>query len=178
MLVSIDPGVNQVAFAAWATTYGLPRLDFASAVKSLASPGDFPRSDRWGSMGDAAARVIISLVPKYEELHLVTEIPQVYKRGSGTGDPNDLVDLAGVVGALVGGIRARMESARVVWSPVPREWKGQLPKEVTQARVDAELSDGEKARIKWSGEKHNIYDAIHLGLVHFKRTKLRGHKSS
>jgi len=168
MFFSIDPGKHQVAMASWSATGNLINAE------SIRLPeAQKVRADHWAILGDLTAKKIISLCVIYEKLNIITEVPEVHQRGSGKGDPNDLIDLAGVVGAIVGAIRARRESSEVVWSPLPKEWKGQLPKTVTQQRVNKEKKKKKKSRIQWSGEKHNIYDAIHLGLVYLHRKSLR-----
>lgn len=121
----------------------------------------------WQAMGRSVADVIIGTVGN-NVYSLIMEIPQIYV-GPKT-NPNDLLDLAGVQGAIAGATMAPVE-----WSPLPREWKGQLPKEVSVARVEAKLSTPEKTLIEWPAKhlKHNVYDALHLGLVFLEREGLR-----
>lgn len=170
---SIDPGKHACGVAVWKTDTG--QLIWAGWVKNpfKNEPGK-ERAERWGDMG----RMVAASLGRFTQyaasnvrLSLVLEIPQVYD-GYGDEDKNDLIDLAGVQGAIVGSLGAKAE---VEWSPVPREWKGQLPKEISEARVEAKLSEEEKSRIEWPAKsyRHNVYDALHLGLVHLEREGLR-----
>lgn len=122
------------------------------------------RAEKWRIMGQLVTRQYAV------DSFLVCEIPQVYARDRSKGDPNDLIDLAGVVGACT------QEALTVEWSPVPRDWKGQIPKHVTQARVLDALGAEELAAIDETipaSLLHNVYDAIHLGLVYLRREGLR-----
>jgi hypothetical protein len=161
-IVSIDPGKKKVAYAIWdedGTLLG------AGLVTHDPAPGD-ERAQIWK---DIAYWTSVATRLDSVDTILVIEVPQVYE-GPQEEDKNDLIDLAGVVGAL-----ASLTWGRVDWSPKPREWKGQLPKAITQKRVDAELSAAEKALIEWPAKnlRHNVYDAIHLGLTYLAREGIR-----
>lgn len=166
-LISIDPGVRKVALAVWdSETY---QLQHAALVQHDYSPGT-ERGQVWNEMS-YWARVEIERFCQVNPV-LVMEVPQVYAQYDRKTDPNDLIDLAGVLGAIVGGLCG----AVVAWSPSPKEWKGQAPKEITLQRVEAKLSPLEKSRIVWPSQKglyHDVYDAIHLGIVHLEREGLR-----
>lgn len=90
----------------------------------------------------------------------VSEFPQVY-RGPRANDPADLLELAGVVGAV--GRALSPADVRVV---LPREWGGQVPKDIKNARVLAKLTPAEHARIEPCPASllHNVLDAIGIGL--------------
>ena len=155
MLASVDPGVRHSAVALWDN--GELRTAY------LIDLGDKPRerAQGWRKM----AQLVRESLPTGDH-ELVLEIPQVYREAANKGrNPNDLIDLAGVQGAIAG------LCGPVVWSPLPRQWKGTAPKRVSEMRVDAKLSDAEKARVRWpiASLKHNVIDAIHLGLVYLKR---------
>lgn len=90
---------------------------------------------------------------------VVCELPQVYTQGKLKGDPNDLINLA----LIVGGIHANYKTQLVK----PREWKGQMPKEVCNQRVLSKLSPEEKEVIDKKIPKsllHNTLDAVGIGL--------------
>ena len=159
--ISIDPGFEKVAFAVWDDA---GKLRSAGLVIYRHGPGK-ERVEKWRNIAEATA---LTTGLSMGDNRLVAEIPQVYRDKK--SDPNDLIDLAGVVGALAGKL-----SGTVEWSPVPREWKGQTPKIVTQARVKKRLSPEEWARVDWPIPSlcHNVYDAIHLGLVYLEREGIR-----
>lgn len=171
MLISVDPGLNHCAVALWTEEGELAR---ALLIRNpSAKDKKLPRPEIWSAGGSAVVRKISSfsyLVAHLDPIKIAIEIPVVRQRGSGKGDPNDLIDVAGVAASFVQAAKNGL-GAVVVWAPKPEEWKGQLPKAVTQERVEAKLSDVEKTRIENPGPglMHNIYDAIHLGLVHLKR---------
>ncbi len=165
MLVSIDPGLHKVAVAVWGLDY---RLIWAGLVVHQHDPGT-ERAQKWKDMANWV-ECAIQAAGCLMDIEFVCEIPKVYS-GVRKEDPNDLIDLAGVVGAIV----STPTFATVEWSPLPSEWKGQLPKSVTQTRVEAKLTLAEKAVIEWPAKtlRHNVYDAIHLGIVHLEREGLR-----
>lgn len=96
----------------------------------------------------------------------VLEIPQVYVRNRSKGDPNDLIMLAGLVGAFA----YRFAEGHVLYKPA--EWKGQVKKEITEMRARKRLSPEELARVQLPSAKslaHNVWDGVALGLFHFGR---------
>lgn len=98
----------------------------------------------------------------------VIEVPQVYPGQQQKGDQNDLIDLAVTVGRYA----EHATSHRFVVTLVkPREWKGQLPKDVCWQRVSETLTAHERenvARVPKS-QAHNMHDAIGLGTWFQKR---------
>jgi hypothetical protein len=61
---------------------------------------------------------------------VVIEKPQIYQGHLQKGDPNDLIDLAVLVGAIIGHV-----SATKILLPLPAEWKGQVPKDIHHRRI-------------------------------------------
>lgn len=168
--VSIDPGKHACSIACWKDC----QLNYAGMVNNpfKDSPGK-ERAEQWGNLGRMVAGVIATYLPKHfdtDPVSLIVEVPQIYP-GVREEDPNDLIDLAGVLGAVI----CAAAYSTVRWSPFPREWKGQLPKEVTKTRVEKKLTDAEKTAIEWPKPRlrHNVYDAIHLGIVYLDRQGLR-----
>lgn len=102
---------------------------------------------------------------------LVVEWPQVYasriRQGHSFADPNDLLALAAVDGAV-----AALYS-KVTYSPRPAQWKQQLKKEIVEQRVRARLDATETAvldaAVNDAGKLwHNVVDAVGIGLSCFK----------
>jgi hypothetical protein len=114
--------------------------------------------------------------------------------------PNDMMDLAVVVGQLIGVLLARGVRANCV---NPQEWKGSIKKPVHHLRVWHTLSPDERAIFAegagktvdtitrkidiacqrlavegkvtgYSWKAHNLLDAVGLGLWHLKRTGRAG----
>ncbi len=99
-----------------------------------------------------------------------TEGQQVY--GRGVGNPNDLLPLSFVCG----GIQSVFDVQKR-FMPLPRQWKGSVPKEIFARRIMLELTPEE---LKIFDEKkkdipksllHNVVDAIGLGLYAVGRMK-------
>jgi hypothetical protein len=99
---------------------------------------------------------------------LAIELPQVYVRSRSKGDPNDLISLARLVGAFEYFFDGRFGST--IYKPA--QWKGQTPKDVTEARAKKRLTEAEITRIVLPPAKslrHNVWDGIGLGLHHLNR---------
>ena len=96
---------------------------------------------------------------------LVIEKPQIYQQKHLKGDPNDLMPL----GILAGAVWIRMVPNRCVM-PLPKEWKGQTPKDVMSRRTISQLDRQERDLLKDDVERipsylrHNVYDAIGIAL--------------
>ncbi len=114
------------------------------------------------------AESVATLAHRHAFTELVIELPQVYTRSLSKGDPNDLITLAltvGAISALCGSIGAHTVLYR------PSEWKGQVSKNVTEARARKRLTEVELKRIelpKAAKLKTDVWDAIGIGL-HFLR---------
>lgn len=103
---------------------------------------------------------------------LAIELPQVYERGHQTErkrgtDPNDLIQLAAVVGTLCHVFESA--AAQIVY--LPAEWKGQVPKEIMHERARKRLSAEEMTRLPILAKStlHNVLDAVSIGLVVLER---------
>lgn len=128
--------------------------------------GDMRRSRERSGIVRAMARAVHAWAPSSLE-RVVVELPQIYPRGhhlspkAGT-DPNDLLHLAAVVGAL----GAIFSSVSDVVFVLPFEWKGQVPKKIHHERALSKLSPNELLLVpKLPASKlHNVLDGIALGL--------------
>lgn len=138
-LVSCDPGVHHCYFAEWEGA----RLVYAFR--------GVPQTWSRGACSE----------------HLAIEVPQVYP-GMRREDPNDLIDLATSAGIVIGSAQ---------WASVtryrPREWKGQTPKKIDHERTLKVLTAAERSVYDGcdvaQSLRHNILDAIGIGLRHLKR---------
>lgn len=96
--------------------------------------------------------------------NVVIEKPQIYKQQLWKGDPNDLVEVAIVVGKYI----QLFEECDIVETVYPRLWKGQRPKAVDNNYTLSILSDGERDIFNNVDIprhlQHNIIDAIGIGL--------------
>lgn len=100
----------------------------------------------------------------------IVENQQVY-RGLPGPNPNDLIPLAFVAGGVTASISSAADCA--FRFPLPREWKGSVPKKVWTARILSRLSTAELDILKAvkcpASLRHNTVDAIGLGLWHLGR---------
>ncbi len=127
--------------------------------------------------------IAMALAIDYEGLvvdEVVAERPQVYAHRP-KGDNNDLIDLAGVVGVIFG----IFEWVPDHYTYLPKEWKGEVPKEV---KVDGEvhtpmidrvrswLTVEERQCVEVPRKKkhlHDVWDAVGLGVFHLRKKGVR-----
>lgn len=87
--------------------------------------------------------------------HVFIECPRIYP--TGTPNPNDLITLA----VMVGEYKEYFRSAASVTLVFPQNWKGQLPKAVTEQRVRARFPDVDRWLVGIpKGKQHNVLDAV------------------
>jgi hypothetical protein len=96
---------------------------------------------------------------------VVSEFPKVYSVGKSKGDPEDLLQLAAVVGA----ISAHWGSEGITLEVVrPYQWKRQVPKDIMTSRIinllDAQEGAQARAGMPAKSYQHNVWDAIGIGL--------------
>lgn len=81
--------------------------------------------------------------------------------------PQDIVELAyhaGLIAAYAAG------PGGIVNEILPVTWKGNVPKEIQNARTFAKLTEPERTVIQMAGSRsHNVLDAIGIGLYVLKR---------
>jgi len=164
--VSVDPGKRQCGVAWWTVQGGLIE---AKIVESMVGPiPDEPRARPWRATFDAMAEYL----RKSRPLYLVLEVPQIYGAASKwSGDPNDLVDVAAVAGAL------SITCDRLPATYLPHAWKVSVKKEVMTARIrERWCTEVDRAAVKLPSSKdlaHNVWDAVGLGLHHLRKLGLR-----
>ena len=146
LVISVDPG-KDAGIALWKRG----RLHWAGLAR--------------GTWHEAAKVASVKIQTRINsglfDAKLVAEVPQFY--GTGGKRANDLLGLPLMVGALTGYLRLECESVETLF---PKEWKGQVPKNVMVKRVLKKLERGEKEVIDKVAKtlQHNIYDAIGIGL--------------
>lgn len=168
VLLSVDPGVRGCGAALFHLGNGQ-----LIACDHVLSGSDGNRAEAWLPMAQAVM-LWASRVHSGRIAQLVIEQPFIYPKASTLGkkagtDPNDLIHLAIVVGAILG--RAAYLSAPAVKMYLPAEWKGQVPKDICHDRARARLSPIESARLPKLAKSrlHNALDALALGLVYLGR---------
>lgn len=154
-LLSIDPGAKTLAYAAW--------RDGVLEEADLLQPGlGMSNVEAWRKLPRELEDRGFYL--KLYTLSVIVEVPQIYVMSRSKGNPSGLLDVMGMVGGLAS-VFERIELVK------PREWKGQVPKDVTKARVLATLTEEEKEEIPDLPKSliHNVYDAIGIGLFKLGR---------
>lgn len=148
-LLAIDPGKRKLGWAFFAdrrlVRCGLSRIDGVDAFGRLA--------------------ILHSLALPCAETGIV-ELMSVYPGDRAKGDPNDLIAVATVGAELAG---RKCDFVRYV---SPRDWKGQVPKEIHHERILSRLDEDEKVLVV--GQNHDTKDAVGLGLYALGRlTQIR-----
>lgn len=103
---------------------------------------------------------------------LVVECPQVYTRGKSKGDPEDLLPLVALCGALGARFSASRHDSIVLHTYRPRDWKGTVDGDIMCARIEARLREtGEldAVRERTKTFRHNAIDACGIGLYRLGR---------
>ena len=139
MHLTIDPGTKAMGWALWDEN--------KMTLCGLA------RGKTWTSA--------VTAMPKLKVDKLIIEDQQIYR--TSRIDAHSLLAVARVVGAAV---------AYYDFCPhllvKPREWKGQLTKEICNQRTLARLTEEERSLISAAlcppSLKHNVLDAIGIGL--------------
>ena len=103
---------------------------------------------------------------------LVIEVPQIYSLRQSKGGlkgQNDLIDLAVSAGEVIG-VHRTQSTEIVIYRP--REWKGQVPKEVMTRRIKGKVDEEERARLdlpRAESKHHNVWDGVGIGLKYWGR---------
>lgn len=150
LLLAIDPGVRGCGVA-------LFRGSILEQAVYLEGHSHAQRAGGWLAMVSA----VVEFIGARAVYQLVTELPQVYVTQRAKGDPNDLIQLAAVVGGLSQAFKAAQQRVYL-----PAEWKGQVPKEIVHTRALGRLSPEEQGRItcRKKAMLHNVLDGVSLGL--------------
>jgi hypothetical protein len=164
LLAAVDPGLRTLGLS----IFNNGELVHAALIRNPEKKARGPQA--WWAMAQAA-RAHFDRLFAWEGWpnpldEYVVEIPQVYRFGKTSTDPDDLIQIA-AVGAAVGTI-LRPKTATGFY---PRQWKGQVPKEVMGSRIESRLTDKEaKSIVKCATSlRHNIVDSVGIGLYHLGR---------
>jgi hypothetical protein len=184
-LVALDPSVRSVGVALFA---GGVLVD-AATIKcpSCGSKGRVAECPACSSSDAARCLRIAQEVVRWVVSHdvaptsLVSEWPTIRGAAQSVGNPNQMIPMAGVVGAVAGllsmGLAARDETLEVR-SFKPAEWTGGCPKTKTKPqrsqrgrRIESRLAESELPLFRVAG--HDDLDAIGIGLYALGRLQPR-----
>ena len=169
-----DPGIRGVGVSVF---HG-KELSRAAYVHNPCEEGSDMRA-----VTELARAVVAWLGPEAQELDVFgAERPQMYddtaqvgRKQKRKGDQNDLPPLYGIDCAVAVLLPPWVE----LWTPYPREWKGQVPPDAMCRRIWRALTPAERSRVKivsslvfgvdgegidLKGEDHNVLDGAGLGL--------------
>jgi len=158
MILGIDPGVN-----CGATLLGDNGILLVSAL--FRAPKGGGEADRAAALAGEIWSWAGGNGVGLGSDKLVLEWPQVYQGGKQKGDPNDLLFLAAIDGALA----AKFPTVQVIQFK-PQQWKGQVPKEIMTKRILGKLRSDEEKTWKTCTQSvpsslvHNVVDSLGIAL--------------
>lgn len=154
-ILAIDPGLRHCGICV--LTDGV--IEYAGLVKNTVTKERGPEA--WRAMGIAVAADWPLGVD-----YLVCEYPQVYRGAYSKGDPADLIELAGVVGAITVSVLSEKQIGFL-----PKQWKGSVPKDVHHRRLRAQFTEADLQEVEWPAASlaHNVWDSIGLAVFYHKK---------
>ena len=159
-LVSIDPALHGLGVGLW---YGAELVGAQYIPRPVRADRRGPNN--WLEQWRAARAFFLSALgtlPAY----VVVEHMEVYvHRGQrNVGKPEDILELQAVSAALV------TLAERDAFSYLPKQWKGQVPKDVMANRIKGRIEKaGWSDRVAWTNNAKTDCDILHgvgLGLFH------------
>lgn len=158
MILCVDPGLRNCGVALFNNDGTLLRAGLArnGETKERGPQAWAMMAEQVCSLAHLSTRTL---------LRAILEVPQVYAGAKAIGDPADLLELAGVDGAIAALLGVPCEGIS------PRAWKGQVDPDVMTARIESKLAPVELARISPcpASLRHNVIDAVGIGLHRFGR---------
>lgn len=167
-ILTLDPGLRAPGLAAFEGG----ELVWASSMHSSTGCRG---PEQWARVSRATSDSFSVKFPSGNVDVLVVEKPQVYTCRN-NANPDDLIELSAALGACVATVEAYYFIEKYV-TYLPREWKGQVPKEVHHRRIRRALKGTEQAALKkclagiQPDLQHNALDAVGLGLKYLGRIK-------
>lgn len=166
IILAIDPGLS----LAGGTGYALFDTPSATRHGNLVEAGLVaPFAER---LEDRIAEIHRELQRRCarhgERSEVVIEKMKVYSFAKQKGSQGDIIDLAHLGGRC-------LDLAHRAFLVEPAGWKGQVPKDVVKGLVEARLAPVELETLTRClagiapGKRHNVYDAVGIGLWHLKR---------
>lgn len=164
-LLAIDPSISATGWAMFGKDLlGYHRLLGAGLSQLPATWRMRTTAERCAGMAEEIARNVMAATG-LERTPTVIERPKILNVLKGSkGDPDDILLLAVLVGAIAQ--RQYASGSPSVVLIIPSEWKGQTPKDLTEERAKARLSNVELdvVRLPAASLQHNVWDAIGIGL--------------
>jgi len=149
-LISIDPNVNRMALAKW--------------INGKLAATYYLRSDLKGTKNTFLQLHELNIAPD----EIAIEVPEIYKK-DGMKKKKSLMKLDFYAGFACGALYV---PGTIITRYLPKEWKGQVPKDIMAPRILGKLSPTELQNLTLPGFKtmdHDIIDAVGIGLKHLGR---------
>lgn len=165
-VLAIDPGIK----ACGMSIFEKDRLVYCNVLRPMAVVHPLVGIKEIMALAQAAwdANMGVSYSPEL----LIVEKPQIYQQQHLKGDPNDLIPLA----IMAGMFWERFKPKNIIL-PQPKEWKGQVPKDVMSRRTLTKLDKREQEVLKEDlirvpeRLRHNGLDSIGIGLYGLNRLR-------
>jgi hypothetical protein len=173
-VISLDPGLRECGLAVFDALMPESKLIYAALVENTVHP-PVRGLEAWHGMALEVEKAlwrgcIIDRELNGADILFVSEEPIVRLPKHQKGDQDDIIQLAGVVGAV--GAQAGLEE----WTRAslkPEVWKGNIDPDIILARIEKRLRPEEIAVIQpcARSKRHNVLDAIGIGLFVLGRLK-------
>ena len=158
VLLAIDPSVNNLGYAMYDMGAGANQFDLDSGAWTygVIHPKGKYIQHKWRD----CYRQLMDRLDKTPS-HYAAEWPTYFsgQRGMIAAQEGYTLDLAGVVGYLAGRIGFKVDWI-ALWTP--QQWKGSVPKHVTERKFVRLFGDGARRAIK-RGISGDAIDAIMIG---------------
>lgn len=146
-LISIDPGLSGTGWARWSNT----QLEAVGVIHDRA------KDDTLAARCRGIASQILKHIHRFGDMHVFIEMPQHMASAKGiAAQSGSVYKLAFLVGYLA----ADVYPCEVI-VVTPQEWKGQLPKDVVQRRIERILG---RSKCRAVGIRSHAWDAVGIGL--------------
>lgn len=168
-LLAIDPGISPTSGTGWA----LFHYDGSSSELRAAGLARPSQDELVVRCRGILEQVVLRVRDTPDTL--IIEHMVVYPLPRMKGDPNDLLELAVLEGCFL----ALPTPSQGTHLLPAKTWKGQVPKNIIQERVEAALGRHERevlggALVGVNGSvRHNVYDAVGIGLYSLGRLHSR-----
>lgn len=161
-LLAIDPSIRSCGIAIFERNL----LVYADVLRSMAVIQPMTSIQEICKLAQEAWEKNVGV--SYSPEILVIERPEIYRASK--GNPNDLMPICIMLGMMW-----ERFGPKATMFPLPKEWKGQVPKEVHNTRILNKLDKRETMTVKDNLMRvpatlqHNAVDAIGLGLFALNR---------
>lgn len=153
-LMAIDPSINYCGVAVF--DIKSKKLDDAILVE----PDKISRHGEWYEKAFSVYTKVVQIQKKCHVDSIVVERPDKWNvAGFAARESGSIEKLAFMVGLLYS-MHDKVSSFKLF---LPREWKGQLPKDVVRMRLTSVYTKHKYSKDAWAKLDHNILDSIGIG---------------